>query len=58
VERGHSLGDLAVAWLLARPWLSSVIAGARKVDQVTANVAAAEWKLSPDEVKEVDAITG
>ena len=54
---GHTVGELAVAWLLAKPWLASVIAGARKPEQVKANVAAAGWKLTADEVKAVDAIT-
>jgi aryl-alcohol dehydrogenase-like predicted oxidoreductase len=57
VEHGHDMGQLAIAWLLAKPWLCSVIAGARKVEQVTANVAAAGWKLTPEEAKAVDAIT-
>jgi aryl-alcohol dehydrogenase-like predicted oxidoreductase len=56
-ERGHTVGELAIAWLLARPWLASVIAGARKVEQVTANVAAAGWKLTAEEVSTVDAMT-
>jgi aryl-alcohol dehydrogenase-like predicted oxidoreductase len=56
-ECGHTLGELAIAWLLVKPWLTSVIAGARKVEQVTSNVSAAEWKLTADEVSAVDAIT-
>jgi aryl-alcohol dehydrogenase-like predicted oxidoreductase len=56
-ERGHTVGELAISWLLARPWLASVIAGARKVEQVTANVAAAGWKLTAEEVSAVDAMT-
>ncbi len=56
-EHGHTLGELAVAWLLARPWLASVIAGARKPEQVTANVNAAKWKLTAEEVAAVDKIT-
>jgi len=56
-ERGHSMGELAIAWLLARPWLASVIAGARKVEQVKANAAASGWKLKAEEVAAVDAIT-
>jgi len=55
--RGHKLNELAIAWLLARPWLSTVIAGARNTEQVAANVAGASWKLTPAEVAEVDAIT-
>lgn len=55
-ERGHTMGELAIAWLLSRPWLSTVIAGARKIEQVSANVAAAEWKLTAEEFAEVDAM--
>jgi aryl-alcohol dehydrogenase-like predicted oxidoreductase len=56
-EHGHTLGELAIAWLLAKPWLSSVIAGAHKAEQVTANIAAAAWKLTSEQVSAVDAIT-
>jgi len=57
VERGHSAGELAIAWLLSHPWLSSVIAGATKPEQVSANVAAAEWKLTGDEVTQLEEIS-
>ena len=55
-ERGHSVLELALAWLAARPVVASVIAGATKPEQVRANAAAAEWVLTPDEVAEVDAL--
>ena len=51
---GHTLLDLAFAWLAAKPTVASVIAGATKPDQVEANVAAGDWVLSPEEVAEVD----
>jgi aryl-alcohol dehydrogenase-like predicted oxidoreductase len=47
---------LAFAWLLAKPTVTSVIAGATKASQVSANAAAGQWRLSPEEVAEVDAI--
>ncbi len=56
-ERGHTLGELAIAWLLSKSWIPSVIAGARKTEQVTENVAAARWKLTAEEVAAVEAIT-
>jgi len=56
-DHGHTMGDLAIAWLLAKPWVATVIAGAREVEQVTANVAAGDWKMSPDLVSEVDTIS-
>jgi aryl-alcohol dehydrogenase-like predicted oxidoreductase len=52
-ERGHTLLELAFAWLLGHPVVSSVIAGATTPDQIAANVATAEWALSEDEVEEV-----
>jgi aryl-alcohol dehydrogenase-like predicted oxidoreductase len=55
-ERGHTMGELAIAWLLSKPYISTIIAGGRKIEQVSANVAAAEWKLTPEEVAEVEAI--
>jgi aryl-alcohol dehydrogenase-like predicted oxidoreductase len=54
--RGHTLLTLAFAWLLAKPVVSSVIAGATKVEQVKANAAAAAWKLTPAEHDEITAI--
>jgi aryl-alcohol dehydrogenase-like predicted oxidoreductase len=56
-ERGHTVGELAIAWLLAKPWLSTVIAGARKIEQVSANLAAGQWKLTAEEVAKVEAIS-
>ncbi len=53
-QRGHSLLELAFAWLLAHPVVSSVIAGATKMEQVRSNVAATSWVLSPEERLEVD----
>jgi aryl-alcohol dehydrogenase-like predicted oxidoreductase len=53
-SHGHSILELAFAWLLAHPVVSSVIAGATKVDQVRSNVDAGAWALSPEEREEVD----
>ena len=52
-DRNHSILDLAFAWLLGHPVVSSVIAGATGPEQVRSNAATAEWSLTPDEVKEV-----
>ena len=56
-ERGHSLLDLAFAWLLARPQVASVIAGATTPGQVEQNIAAAGWELSPADMAEIDRLT-
>jgi len=45
-ERGHSMTELAITWLLAQPEIASVIAGATRPEQVDQNVAAGNWKLS------------
>jgi len=55
-ERSHNMGELALAWLLSKPWVSTVIAGARTAEQISGNVAAVEWKLTPDDIKELEAI--
>jgi aryl-alcohol dehydrogenase-like predicted oxidoreductase len=55
-QAGHAVLELAIAWLLAQESVSSVIAGATKPEQVVANVAAGNWKVSPEVLAEVDAI--
>ena len=50
--------ELAIAWLLARPSVSSVIAGATKEEQIVANVKACDWQLSADDMDEIDRILG
>jgi len=52
--RGVSLAQVAIAWLTARPAVSSVILGARSMDQLTDNLAAAELTLSPEETRLLD----
>jgi aryl-alcohol dehydrogenase-like predicted oxidoreductase len=54
--RARPLVELALAWLLAHPPVSSVIAGATTPDQITANARAADWHLSADEMAELDGI--
>jgi aryl-alcohol dehydrogenase-like predicted oxidoreductase len=55
--RGHTLLELAFSWLACRPQVSSVIAGATRVEQIEQNVKAAEWKLTAEEMAEIDTIT-
>jgi aryl-alcohol dehydrogenase-like predicted oxidoreductase len=52
----HSLLELAFAWLLAKPAVASVIAGATKPEQVQANVATAGWKLTAEDLARVDTL--
>jgi len=55
--RGRTLLDLAFSWLLHRPAVASVIAGATTPEQVEANVKAARWALSREDMDEVDRLT-
>lgn len=57
-ERGHTLLELAFAWLLGHEVVSSVIAGATSAEQVKTNAATAAWRLAPEEVKEVGDLIG
>ncbi len=52
--RGHTLLELAFSWLASHRAVASVIAGAMSPEQVRANAAAAGWRLSADELAEVD----
>ena len=55
-ERGHTVLELAFAWLLGHPEVSSVIAGATRPEQIEANAAACEWDLDEQEMAELDAL--
>lgn len=54
--RGRGMNDLAQAWLLAEPQLCSVISGATQTEHVLSNARAADWVLTPEEVKEINSI--
>jgi aryl-alcohol dehydrogenase-like predicted oxidoreductase len=56
--RGHTLLELAFAWLLGHPAIPSVIAGATSPGQAQGNAAAAGWRLTAEEVAEVSLIAG
>jgi aryl-alcohol dehydrogenase-like predicted oxidoreductase len=55
-ERGHSLLEVAIAGLAARPAVTSVIAGATSPEQVRANAAAGEWTLAVEDVAALDEV--
>ena len=52
--RGKSMLELAFNWLLSKPAVASVIAGATKPEQVEQNVSAAGWKLTAEDLAEID----
>jgi aryl-alcohol dehydrogenase-like predicted oxidoreductase len=55
--RGRTLLELAISWLVSRPAVTCVIAGATRPEQVRANAAAASWALDAAELAEIDDIT-
>lgn len=56
VERDHSLTELAHAWLLSSPQISSVISGATSVDHVRSNVRGADWVLTEEDKERIEEI--
>ncbi len=55
--RGHTLLELAFSWLLAQSPVASVIAGATKPEQLEQNVKAGDWKLTDDDLAEIDRLS-
>jgi aryl-alcohol dehydrogenase-like predicted oxidoreductase len=55
-SREHKVADLAIAWLLSHRWVSTVIAGATKPEQLDANIGGANWKLTKEEVAQIEQI--
>jgi aryl-alcohol dehydrogenase-like predicted oxidoreductase len=56
-HRGVSAAQVALAWLLARPGITSVIVGARTEEQLADNLAAATLELAPDEQARLEAVS-
>jgi aryl-alcohol dehydrogenase-like predicted oxidoreductase len=56
-RKGVSVARVALAWLLAKPYVTSVIIGAKRVDQLDDNIAATALSLSADEVATLDAVS-
>jgi len=55
-DHGRTVVELAIAWLLARPQVCSVITGATSVEQVRQNANAATWKLGEGEMRQIEEI--
>jgi aryl-alcohol dehydrogenase-like predicted oxidoreductase len=51
---GLSVARLALAWLLTRPFVTSVIIGAKNREQLADNLAATDVKISPEHLKLLD----
>jgi aryl-alcohol dehydrogenase-like predicted oxidoreductase len=54
---GCSPARLSIAWLLAKPVVTSVIIGAKRLDQLQDNLAAAELILTQDELRQLDEVS-
>jgi aryl-alcohol dehydrogenase-like predicted oxidoreductase len=54
---GHDMSDVALAWVLAQPGVTGVLAGASKPERIRKNVAAAEIRLGQDVIEELDLAT-
>jgi aryl-alcohol dehydrogenase-like predicted oxidoreductase len=57
-SRGVGLLDVAIGGLAAQPAVASVIAGATTPEQIARNVAAGNWQPTPDDIAQLDEITG
>jgi aryl-alcohol dehydrogenase-like predicted oxidoreductase len=55
--RGISVAQIALSWLLHQPVVSSVIIGAKRVDQLNDNIAATQVSLSTDELAALDKVS-
>jgi aryl-alcohol dehydrogenase-like predicted oxidoreductase len=52
-----SAARISLAWLLTKPFVTSVIIGAKRHDQLTDNLAAVDLKLTSDELKQLDEVS-
>ena len=52
-----SAARISLAWLLAKPVVTSIIIGAKRLDQLEDNIAATELQLTPDELKQLDEVS-
>jgi aryl-alcohol dehydrogenase-like predicted oxidoreductase len=55
-RNGKTVAQLAIAWVLRRPEITSAIVGARRPSQIEETVAAGDWSLSPADVSAIDAL--
>ena len=56
--RGHSLLEAAIGWLASQDHVPSVIAGATTAEQVAQNAAAADWRMTAEEIADINALSG
>lgn len=56
-ERGVAASEVAINWALRKPWISSIVLGARTEEQFSANLKANSWVLTAEEVARLDAVS-
>lgn len=52
----RSVAELAIAWVLRQPEVTSAIVGARKASQIEGTAGAGDWVLTPQEIEEIEAL--
>jgi aryl-alcohol dehydrogenase-like predicted oxidoreductase len=59
IAQAHNTGvaTIALAWVLAKPFVTSVIIGAKRAEQLDQNLAAVDVQLTPDEIKQLDEVS-
>lgn len=59
IAQAHNAGvaTIALAWVLAKPFVTSVIIGAKRIDQLEQNLAAVDVQLTPEETKQLDEVS-
>jgi aryl-alcohol dehydrogenase-like predicted oxidoreductase len=59
IAKAHdcSPARISLAWLLSKPVVTSIIIGAKRLDQLNDNLASVELKLTPDELKQLDEVS-
>ena len=55
--RGHSLLEAAIGWLASQDHVPSVSAGATTAEQVAQNAAAADWRMTAEEIADINALS-
>jgi aryl-alcohol dehydrogenase-like predicted oxidoreductase len=55
-RHGYTMAQLAIAWTLRRPEVTSAIVGARRPSQIETTAPAADWHLTPEVQEEIDAL--
>jgi aryl-alcohol dehydrogenase-like predicted oxidoreductase len=57
-RNGKTVAQLAIAWVLRRPEVTSAIVGARRPSQIEETVAAGDWNLSPADISTIESLLG